>query len=749
MWYFGNDAGLDFNSGSPVAVTNGAMYGDDNTASIADSTGKILFYSNGVSVWNKNHVPMPNGTGLDGASSGGQPATIVPKPGSNTIYYLFTVDGMAGPNGLHYSIIDMSLQSGLGDVSSKNNLLLSVCSEKVTATVQKNGSDYWLVTHGWNSNSFYSYPITSSGVGTPVISNVGTVHSGGSSPGYNAMGQMEISPDGSKLALGIYDLGNVELYDFDNATGVVSNPVIITTGVYSHIWGIEFSSNNSVLYMTTWFYDPVYQFDLSSGIASTIAASATIVGHVTSPSGYKAGYLQMGPDKKIYVAKYTSTYIGCINNPDSLGTKCNFIDNGVYLGGKVCQAGLPNAIKAKCAFPTMIDTLGCLGDSSLFQLSFTQNVNSVSWNFGDPSSSNNTSSSTHPKHLFSAAGTYVVKTLVSTPCTTDTIKKIITVNPLPTPIASVTGSTTFCYGANTVNSNYSSGNQWYFNGDSIGSATSQNYAAGQSGFYSVKVTDSNGCTGTSSFVSVNILPSPTAAISCSGKTSGQTFKMAAGCTFCLGTSVTLNATGGGTYAWSTGSTDDSTKFTPLSSGPYTVTVTASNGCTATATQVVTVNPIPPTPTITQNVNVLASSSSTNNQWYLDGVPIVGATGQFYTATATGDYKVEVTNGSGCSTPSTTIHIIITGISELNGNNDIRIYPNPNNGMFSLSYYSEKNQSLKIELINTIGQVIYSKQLTVTSGANILSMQLESAASGVYFIRIQSDNTSSQHKLLIN
>src|SRR2546421_10634416 len=80
IWYFGNYGGVDFNSGSPVVLTNSAMSAFEGCTSIANHNGQLLFYTDGMSVWNKNHAIMFNGTGLDGNSSSTQSGVIVPQP---------------------------------------------------------------------------------------------------------------------------------------------------------------------------------------------------------------------------------------------------------------------------------------------------------------------------------------------------------------------------------------------------------------------------------------------------------------------------------------------------------------------------------------------------------------------------------------------------------------------------------------------------------------------------------------------
>ena len=210
IWYFGNQAGIDFNPVTPVPLINGVMSTMEGCASIANkNTGQLLFYTDGITVWNKNHLVMPNGNGLMGEPSSTQSAVIVPGPGSNdTLFYIFTVDDLAGPNGLRYSVVNMNLNMGLGDIilSSKNTLLETPVTEKITAIRHANKQDIWVISHRWNSDQFMAYLVTPSGLNTiPVVSSVGNVHSGVQ---VNAIGYLKGSPDGSRLALAVFSPGN-------------------------------------------------------------------------------------------------------------------------------------------------------------------------------------------------------------------------------------------------------------------------------------------------------------------------------------------------------------------------------------------------------------------------------------------------------------------------------------------------------------------------------------------------------------
>ena len=103
-WYFGTQAGLDFGTNPPVALTNGALTAFEGCATISDLNGNLLFYTNGNQVWDRSHQTMSNGTGLNGDGLATQSTIIVPGPGNPNLYYIFTVDTNGGPRGLCYSI---------------------------------------------------------------------------------------------------------------------------------------------------------------------------------------------------------------------------------------------------------------------------------------------------------------------------------------------------------------------------------------------------------------------------------------------------------------------------------------------------------------------------------------------------------------------------------------------------------------------------------------------------------------------
>ncbi|MFM9988359.1 PKD domain-containing protein, partial [Flavobacterium sp.] len=418
IWYFGNHAGLDFNSGSPVALTNGQLNTEEGCAVLSNSAGQLLFYTDGTTVYNRNHVVMLNGTGLMGNSTTDQSATIVPKPGSATLFYVFTVDYEGHPNGLRYSIIDLTLDGGLGAITSDKNILIYTPTlEGLGVTKHANGTDFLIVIHGFNSNEFRTYSLTASGLNpTPVISNVGQVVSG---TGFDAAANIKIAPSGSKLVLtSVTDF--VELFNFNNNTGIVSNAQTLLTEP-GELYGAQFSPNESVLYITNAFFK-VYQFNL---LASNIPTSKLELYNGT----LIPGQLQLGPDGKIYLAIMNQTKLSVINNPDIVGLGCNLQINSIDLGGKISVLGLPAFNQSIFFNPSIVLENACVGQSTQFTLNTNQTVISATWDFGDATP---TSNSIIANHTYSTAGTYTVTVTATSPSGGSTKTRNIVISDVPT-----------------------------------------------------------------------------------------------------------------------------------------------------------------------------------------------------------------------------------------------------------------------------------------------------------------------------
>lgn len=453
VWYFGDKAGLDFNSGTPVGLLNGKLITREGCASISDKNGNILFYTDGSTVYNKLHQIMPNGTGLLGHVSSTQSAIIIPKPNNPYIYYIFTVDEPleenaddnplndqdAPNNGLHYSQVDLRLNNGLGDIPSneKNIHLITYnpnnneetkfkCSEKITAVQHGDGVSFWVITHFLDS--FYAFKISNAGVNktpvkstTPLMVPLGGYHS-------NAIGYLKSSPNGSKLAIVNSSLnpnnergpkgnlkkntGNVWLFNFDASTGIVNNGIAILNG--SNPYGVEFSAKSKKLYVTTNLFDSeginhgssLFQYNLKS---NNIINSKTEI----ETSNFVAGALQLAIDEKIYRSGYPVLQdgydkISVINNPELDGLNCNYLQNQIDLKNRIVHLGLPPFITSLFLYSFNYER-NCLGQATHFYINSTETVDSVVWNFGDGTTSNNKDA----YHTYLSPGDYKV-TLIKT-----------------------------------------------------------------------------------------------------------------------------------------------------------------------------------------------------------------------------------------------------------------------------------------------------------------------------------------------
>jgi hypothetical protein len=361
-WYFGSAAGIQFTSAGqpPVAITGSAMVANEGSSAISDTSGNILFYTNGQTAWDRNNAVLPNGTGLLGHYWSAQSGLLVPMPGSDSLFCLFTVNNWSDTaTQLNYSVIDLSLNGGAGDIiSSQKNILVNAnCREQLTAVFHANGQDIWILSHEYGAN-YVAYLLTAQGLTmTPVISAVGDPHEG-----WNRYGYLKVSPYCNKIAsalggdaFGLPDT-TVEVCDFDNATGVVSNAVFLAD--YNSIpnaYGCEFSPDNTKLYVTNFNGPNIYQFDLTSGIpASTMTDIAPLTNIKSS--------LTLGPDGKIYVSEQSTGQLGAIDFPNIAGTGCSFTEPEVLLANGLNTIGSCNLFHR------------CPSTTSIMAINSTQNI---------------------------------------------------------------------------------------------------------------------------------------------------------------------------------------------------------------------------------------------------------------------------------------------------------------------------------------------------------------------------------------
>jgi gliding motility-associated-like protein len=367
IWYFGENAGLDFSTNPPTALTVGELDTSEGCSSFSNADGNLLFYSDGTEVFNKNHNLMTYSDGnpannLKGNPSSTQSGMIIPKPGSTSIYYLFTVGtdfvspgGIQNP-GFNYYTIDMTKNSGLGEITDgpinlakdpNTNLDKSDdWSEKVAAVKGFDCNVFWVLS--FVKDTFYSYKVTDTGIdiNDVVISKVNFSAS-------DKRGYLQVSPNGEKIAFADYEAytdrsgnlivnGSLVLFDFDITSGKVNlNPkTLISRFSGESPYGVAFSQQSTKLYTSS--YDgnfKVFQFDLEN---PDIPSSKK---EIVNKNGFR-GALQLGPDGKIYASIPNSGFLDVIENPSANAADVIYTQNGIDLQGKFTKQGLPPFISS-------------------------------------------------------------------------------------------------------------------------------------------------------------------------------------------------------------------------------------------------------------------------------------------------------------------------------------------------------------------------------------------------------------------
>lgn len=487
QWHFGgppvnlNGVRLTFQppyNTSPVADTFTAMRTLEGSASVCDpETGDLLFYTNGVTIWNKNNDTLANGDSILSHNSSTQSSLIVPFPGDESKYYLFTSNGvtnvLVGNKGYHYCIIEMDTLGGLGAVIEKNvPLFIDSCAvvpvfgnnvphESLTGTIKLKGSkgdcsrnaEYWVVIPAC-PGKYHAYLITDQGINPPVVSNFSYTGS------YNLAGQSAFSPNGRKFALvegvGVqpdYFLGlneplddRVRIFDFDLETGQLNNESILyykdNSPFYDGVFSISFSPSGNILYIASIGSEKIFQFNLEQENQNSEPYVLFAPENVS--------ILYQGPDDKIYIANILHDTLSVIHAPDEFGINCNLEQNAIYCGGGITRLGLQNIIPLMLPKDSLLDQISMnldyvyipekdsancsLGNIQFQNLSDTitytdcsyrdpKDTLSYFWSFGD----GNYSLEENPIHAYQFSGTYEVKLIVSrvVKCFSDSISTFL------------------------------------------------------------------------------------------------------------------------------------------------------------------------------------------------------------------------------------------------------------------------------------------------------------------------------------
>lgn len=787
IWYFGEKAGMDFNTSPPTALLDNPINTDEGTATIADEDGALLFYTNGAKVFNKELEMMENGDSLYGHKSSATSVVVVPKHNNDSIYYLFTVDAFYSNNpydGFNYSIVDMTYNNGLGKVSEKNIAVRDTVTEHLAIIPHSNGIDYWVVVHGLGNNIFYAYLFNKNGLFGPVTSEVGTdvYHE-------YSTGQLQASPDGSRIAMASQKTDwfkFIEVYDFDRTTGIISNPIYMSNSL-DKVYGLEFSPDGNYLYRTSG-NNKIIQHKVNENSLS----SGTIITEFTQDL---FGHLQLGPDNKIYISRYSYDQVGVIHNPNAAGLACNLdLTGGPDMNYNECYLGLPTNIQPHVGFQY---EQNCIDHSVNFYGSFST-ADSILWNFGDGVTSMDLSTN----HTFTDTGSYLVTLEIYTAGDTTNFTSNIYV---PEIIAAfdIGNDTTLCVGDTLVLHSPqsfsgfigSNGMQYdslvftnsgmmemlVYNGqgcvfsDSIlvnfdngvevdleeeiifcenedvlieTNATFQTYLwsdnsnassllTNQAGWYRVTVTNQDGCISSDSILlELSDIPS---------------VDLGTDVLFCEDENYVLEPTVNfSTYLWN----DDSTDSILIAdqSGIYWVSVEDQNGCESSDTIQVETYPLPQinlgndTLIHLDSNLVLDVGAGFSSYIWSDGSQ--GETFNFVpTSIGVFSISVNITDNNGC-TSMDQIEITVDNSSSLNNQlwleSRINIFPNPNNGFFKIELNENVVLPIQLELIDLSGKLIFGLEKNET----VFEINAETLPKGIYFLKIKNEQGVFLDKIIL-
>ncbi len=353
---------IDFNNKGIVDSLIIGMPIEDNNASICDKKGKLLMYSNGCKIYNYERELIENGDSINYGygenwrrfcSSGYrgyigiQNSIILPDPKDSNGYYLIhkTAELIIEPNNhywrgdLLYSYIDMSCNEEKGCVVKKNVEILkdtNFVAGYMAACKHANGKDWWIIQLGKDTNIYYKFLLNKDSI---VL--IDTQSMGPKFDVWTDIGQAVFSPDGKKWIM-YDDKEDAIIYDFDRATGELSNFRQVITQDSGRFVGVAISPNSRFAYLSS-TYD-LYQIDLW---ADDIQASLIHIDHWDGFNDYGFGVTfsnaQLAPDCKIYISSPTTVmHMSVINKPNEKGKACDFRQHAIEFPNLIGGSSIPN-----------------------------------------------------------------------------------------------------------------------------------------------------------------------------------------------------------------------------------------------------------------------------------------------------------------------------------------------------------------------------------------------------------------------
>ncbi|MGA0560480.1 PKD domain-containing protein [Larkinella sp. VNQ87] len=696
-WYFGNNAGLDFSGGSPTALDDGKLNTIEGSSSISNTKGELLFYTEGITIYDKNGNPMkplnPADTAqLQGSQNSTQSALIVPQPtcrGCEYLYRVYTTSEINGQQILSVSVVDMRYNQGTGAIVEKNTLVDTTTTERLASVRNDRDTTYWVISHDYGNNKFQVYHVTKAGVEGPEEYALGMPHDTTTEgEGYMKIGPADTTGNGNRpLAVVVPGppTNYVELFTFNDSTGVMTaGPRIDVGPAPPKAYGVEFSPDGSKLYVTlqgdSAHASQILIYDISNPDPAAIEASKTVL---DSTQGKEYGALQIGSDGRIYVAIKDSPTLGVIENPnDELLAPATFDPNGVDLGGNTSQLGLPNMVtnfNEPSSSPGFSYADTCAGSPTQFTATpmCPPLKDNYTWNWGDSSAPFSTTA-TQATHTYNEPGTYSVSLRIVTlrsdgsVCKDTVITQDVTIVRTPDPIE-LGPDVSECKNTHTLDAKVEASTYiWLRNGQVLRGFNERTLTVttpGRPGYNGITpgrfiVIAANGGCFQSDTINVTLRTPPN-------------FTLGPDTTVCLNGSITLTARGNAwtSFQWSNGSTERTT--TVAQAGTYSVIVRDANGCENTDTIAVVALPkpavtafmTPPSGCTTTDGSIRLSVGSATVQryeWSQGGQPI-GDTTALLQGIRDGEYTVRIISSNACTVDTTLT---------LRSNNSIEIQAQP-------------------------------------------------------------------------
>jgi hypothetical protein len=677
-WLFGDSCSISFATGNPtinnLVLQKKTQRAFEIAVSMSDSLGNLLFYSDGVNLWDNAHNQVNNSPifgwnistanwDYKGSSVYGFTAFEMPKqPGKYVLICIPPNETNVGGQNIYCMISSIIYDSNTHSITPfqsythpsiyTSGVGTNRFSEDLCIVPHCNGVDYWVVARGWTSSyqngNIYAFLFNQNGLNptaAPVISGPFVAPTG--------VGGIKPNPAGDKLVCGS-GIGKFLLYNFNPATGVASNEVQLPASVSVNQACLTciFSPNGQYIYLK-------YGTSSTTGFIQQVSVSSLSIIRTLSTTNPNAmpqafGYMEIGPDNNIYYNTGNYSYLGKIANPNSptlsaIAAPVAFAPTYTMCNTNLSLINYMEADKPAEVAPLIAQSSSC--SSYSFSVNPCWSIYSATWNFGDgsPTASGNTVTHNY------TPGVYTVSlTLSYDGQSIPVYTKIVTIS---SSTVAISGPAAICKG-NTYVNNYSTGN--------IAGAT-----------YTWSASNAT-ISGPNTIPSINLV---------------------------------------------SGSTGVATLSLQIMNG----------GCLSTATKTITIDTIP------QVALTAATITCVGNTVPLNGTPPGGAyTGTnvvaaALTPTVTGAHKVyyTYTNANGCAnTASLSVMVnACTGLEDLNGAIVFKLYPNPSNGII---YMNGNTKVSKIDVFNTIGQIVLEKDQIHSETA---TLDLSQAAKGIYVVRI--------------